>query len=195
MATAETRLMTAEEFHEWASRKENLDKTWELVKGEPIEITPPGEVHGILCAWIAHLLWEFILQQRGGKGRVTGNDAGLIVERDPDTVCGPDLMLFAESRRLDQLSPTYPADLPLLVVEVRSPSDSYRRMLRRGTQYLERGVPMVWVVDPDDMSITFLRPRESPLFLEATDEVTGGEVLPDFRRPVADFFNFPGQSS
>ncbi len=193
MATAETKLLTAKEFFEWASRPENQGRLWELDKGEVVEMPPPSELHGIICAWVVHILWEYVLRQRDGKGRVTSNDAGLIVARDPDTVRAPDAMLFGESLRLDQLSRTYPADLPLLVVEVRSPNDSYPRMLRRANQYLARGVAMVWLVDPDERTIAVCQPRENPQILDETEELAGGETLPNFRRQVADFFSLPGQ--
>jgi len=132
-------------------------------KGAPLETPPPNEVHGILTSWLAHLLWEYILRQRGGKGRVTSNDTGLIVERDPDTVRGPDLMFFADSLRVESLSRSYPTSLPSLVVEVKSPSDTFASMVRRALQYLERGVPLVWLLDPEGQTISVHQADEFPV--------------------------------
>src|SRR5262245_24691409 len=102
MATVGTKRMTAEEFFDWLQRPENQHRLFELEAGEVVEMPPPGELHGILCGWIAHLLWRYVLQR--GQGSVSSNDTGLLVKRDPDTVRGPDLMLFEESRRLDDLN-------------------------------------------------------------------------------------------
>ncbi len=193
MATVETKPITATEFLRWAERPENRDRSWELEKGEVVELPPPGEVHGLVCAWICYLLWEYVLTQRGGKGRVTANDAGLVVERDPDTVRGPDLMLFAESVPLEQANRGYPTATPLLVVEVRSPNDSLPRMLRRANEYLASGVSMVWLADPEDQSITVVQANQLARPLEGADLLRGGDVLPGLERPVADFFHLPGQ--
>ena len=193
MATVETGRMTAEEFLAWAARPENRDKSWELEKGEVVPMPPPGELQGTVAAWIVYLLWQYLSKR--GKGRVTSNDTGLIVERDPDTVRGPDIMLFGESRRLDQLSPGYSTEVPLLVVEVRSPRDRYPRMIHRANEYLARGANRVWIVDPEDQTLAVCQLRENPQILDDTDELVGGDVLPDFRCRVADFFTLPGQSS
>jgi len=183
--------MTAEEFWEWASRPENQDRHFELEGGSPVEMPPPGEIHGLLCGWIAHLLWEYVL--RRGAGGVTANDTGLLVEEDPDTVRGPDVMLFGESRPLTQLSPRFSTRVPLLVVEVLSPNDQANKVARRVGQYLRRGVPLVWVVDFEDRTVAVYRPGEIQMVLDDTEELTGEGVLPDFQHRVADLFALPGQ--
>jgi Uma2 family endonuclease len=50
---------------------------------------------------------------------------------------------------------------------------------------------MVWLVDPEDRTVTVFRKGQEPIFLEETDELTGLDVLPDFRCSVADFFVIP----
>jgi Uma2 family endonuclease len=152
MATVATRRMTAEEFWQWASRPENQDKRFELDRGEVVEMPPPGIPHGVICAWIAYLLWGYVL--RRGKGYVCSNDSGLLVQRDPDTVRGPDLMLFDAPRRLEDLTPRYAETVPQLIVEVLSPTDQQGKTNRRIGQYLQRGVPLVWLVDPEVRIVT-----------------------------------------
>src|SRR5437867_3101505 len=91
----QTKLLTADEFYEWVNRPENQDKFYELDEGRVVEMPPPGETHGVLCAFIVHLLWMYVI--RRGKGYVCSNDTGLVVKRKPGTVRGPDIMLFDES--------------------------------------------------------------------------------------------------
>jgi Uma2 family endonuclease len=190
MATVGTKLMTAEEFFDWLQRPENQQRLFELEAGEVVEMPPPGELHGILCGWIAHLLWRYVLQR--GQGSVSSNDAGLLVKRSPDTVRGPDLMLFDESKTLDQLNPRFVERLPKLVVEVLSPSDPRGKVDRRVTQYLRRGVPLVWLVDPEVRTVSVHRPGQELYVVDDTEELTGHEVLPDFRYRVAELFTLPG---
>jgi Uma2 family endonuclease len=190
MATVTTGPMTAEEFAEWAARPENQGRFVELDRGEVVEMPPPSEMHGILCGWIAHLLWRYVLQR--GKGAVSSNDTGLLVESGPDTVRGPDLMLFDETRPLESLSRKFSERLPRLVVEVLSPSDKKGKVDQRISQYLRRGVPLIWVVDPEVRTVTVLRPGKDLYVRDDTEEVTGEDVLPDCRYRVAEFFTLPG---
>jgi len=194
MATVTTRPMTADEFFAWANHPENQDRLWELERWEVVEMPSPGELHGILCGFLAHLLWSYVLR-RGRGGAVSSNDTGLLVEEGPDTVRGPDLMLFDESLPLDQLSRKYTRRIPRLVVEVRSPTDQPTKMTKRAGQYLVRGVPLVWLVDPEVRSVTVCRSDRFPRVLDETDEITGEDVLPDLRFRVAEFFTLPGSPS
>ena len=47
MATVQTKLMTAEEFYEWANRPENRGRICELERGVIVEMSRPGKRHGI----------------------------------------------------------------------------------------------------------------------------------------------------
>src|SRR5215813_8568754 len=84
MSIVASKPMTAEEFWDWLHQNNGADKRWELVNGEIEEMPPPGELHGVVCAWIAAFLWQFVI--RRGHGRVCSNDTGLVVTSDPDTV-------------------------------------------------------------------------------------------------------------
>ncbi|MBI3261949.1 MAG: Uma2 family endonuclease, partial [Acidobacteria bacterium] len=55
-------------------------------------------------------------------------------------------------------------------------------------QYLELGTQLVWVLDPRARTLTVHAPDRSRFTLAAEDEVTGENVLPGFRCPVARFF-------
>jgi Uma2 family endonuclease len=192
MTTIQTKPMTADEFYAWASRSENHDKLYELDEGKIVEMPPPGEFHGILYAFIAHLLWNYVIQR--GKGSVCSNDTGLLIKRKPGTVRGPDIMLFDDSRPLHKLSRKFAERIPKLVVEVLSPSDQMAKVNRRISQFLKRGVPLVWLVDPETRSVTVYRPGKELRVVQETDELTGEDVLPKLRFQVADLFALPGSS-
>jgi Uma2 family endonuclease len=191
MSTATTPKMTAEEFFEWANRPENVGRWCELYRGEVIDVPPPKHPHGVYCWLASHVLTGYVL--RRGSGYLCTNDTGIIVERAPDTVRGADIILFLESKNWDQIKPGYIDDVPNLVVEVLSPNDRPGRTTRRIDQYIRRGIPMVWLIDPEDRLVTVYRPNEFPKVLDETDELTGNGVLPDFSCPVRDLFALPGQ--
>jgi Uma2 family endonuclease len=101
-------------------------------------------------------------------------------------------MVHLTTKAVGQFSRRYSTDVPALVVEVMSPSDTHRRTTRRVGQYLRRGVPLVWVVDPEDMAVYVHKADEFTTVLEGDEELTGNGVLPDFACRVSDLFALPG---
>ena len=89
MSSVGSQLMTAEEFFDWVHRPENRDRRFELDEGEVVEMSRPGERHGTVCANVAWILGSYIRQVK--KGNVVANDTGIILQRDPDSVKGPDV--------------------------------------------------------------------------------------------------------
>ncbi len=152
----------------------------------------PNIRHGVVCANVARILGNYVYDRQ--KGYVVSNDAGLIVERDPDTVNGPDVFLYDESRPFDELPFPYDEQLPALIVEVLSPSDRLGKVVQRVTRFLDRGTSLVWVLNPEARNLTAYRPAQHPVVYEATEEVTGFDILPDLKIRVADFFDTPGSA-
>jgi Uma2 family endonuclease len=77
---------------------------------------------------------------------------------------------------------------PDLAIEVVSPTDHFVRLARKIRQYLERGVRMIWVIDPEDRSATVYRPGVPDLYLTENDTLEGADVLPGFSVRVAELF-------
>jgi Uma2 family endonuclease len=191
MATVTIKLMTAEEFYEFVHRPENKDRCFELERGKVVEMPPPNKYHGRVCLKVGTILEEYAA--RKGKGYPVGNDAGFLVESDPDTVRGPDVSFYEDDQTADTMDRKYSPQLPKLAVEVLSPGDNPNKVTRRVSQFLGRGVAMVWVIDPELRTVAVYEPAKLPRVLDETDELTGEDVLPDFRCRVALFFAMPGQ--
>jgi Uma2 family endonuclease len=189
MSTVSSHLITADQFYEWCHRPENRDRHFELEHGKVVEMSRPGERHGVVCHNVNYLLGSYLRQRR--RGRVCSNDTGLILERNPDTVRGPDVFLYDQSQPYDQLHSKYREEVPQLAVEVLSPHDNWGKVLRRVAEFLQRGVAVVWVIDPENRSATVLLPNQLPQVLEENDEITGAPAFPDLRCPVAEFFFVP----
>ena len=79
--------------------------------------------------------------------------------------------------------------VPDLVVETASPTQSRQEMDGKAQQWLERGVPLVWVVWPARHEVDEWRQGDtSPRTLGTDDTLDGHEVVPGFRLPLADLF-------
>jgi Uma2 family endonuclease len=191
MATVETKLLTAEEFWEWAHRPENRDKMAELERGRIVIMSRPGKRHGLVCANVAWILGNYVRQRR--KGYICSNDTGVILERNPDTVRGPDVMLFEDTANLEEVEIHYGERPPILAVEVLSPNDTTGKLMRRVREQQRFGTPLIWVFDPDARNVIVYRPGKEAYIVEENEELTGEDVLPEFRCRVGEFFSLPGQ--
>jgi len=191
MTAVEPQRMTVEEFLDFAYRPENIDRFFELIRGEPVERAFPARRQGAVCATVGYVLYSYAVRRRDGYP--CSNRAGFIVERNPDTVLGPDLTYFAGEPPRAHLPDVYDDELPRLAVYVLVPQDTFSRMMRRIRQLLRRGVPLVWIVDPEARTTTVYLPTKEHSVFEEAEELTGEDVLPDFRCKVADFFKPPGE--
>lgn len=191
MATVATKLLTAEEFYEWANHPDNRDKYCELERGEIVEMSRPGKRHGLVCANVVGILRNYVIQRK--KGYICSNDTGVIIERDPDTVRGPDVMLFEDATRIEDVSEKYGEKPPVLAVEVLSPNDTTGKVLRRIREQKRFGTPLIWVLDPDARNVVVCQPGKEDKVMEEKEELTGEDVLPDLRVRVIELFALPGQ--
>lgn len=185
--------MTAEEFYEWTNRPENSGKHHELERGEIVEMSRPGELHCLVCGNVTRILGNYTFQRR--KGYVLSNDVGIVWERNPDTVRGPDVVLYNHSRRYQDLNPKFCEEAPTLAVEVKSPNDRMNKITRRIAQFLKWGVALVWLLDPEDRTLAIYRLDKLPEVLEEDEELIGDGILPDFHCRVADFFYVPSDDN
>ena len=178
----ESKLLTAEEY----GRLENDGGLTELVRGKIVEMNRPFTSHGYLMINIAHLLTQFVKQH--GLGRVVGGDAGLVTQRDPDTVRGPDLAFYSYHRIPSGPLPDgyWPAS-PELAIEIRSKSDRWKDILQKVAEYLSANVLTVAVIDPERQQVHLFTDNETTV-LEATELLTLPNILPGFEVVVGKLF-------
>ena len=182
-------LLTADDFAEFVLRPENSDRNFELDRGKVVEMPRPTARHGVVCGKATRLLGNFVGDRN--RGVVLCNDAGLWVEHHPDTVFGPDVFVYDETIAYEDLADKWEERVPTLVVEVLSPNDRTSKMNRRIARFLTMGVKLVWVLDPDDKTLTVHQAHRPLAVLDVDDEVTGLEFIPDLRLKVSDFFTTP----
>ncbi len=171
------KLLTAEEF----AGRTDLGPHTELVKGEVIDVPPPSLIHDVVCQNIGFELSSYVRSR--GLGRVASNDSGILTERDPDTLRGADVAYFSYSRvPKDDPPDGYPEVAPELVFEVLSPDDRWVKISPKVTEYLEAGVKLVYVIDPDRRLAMLCRPDDvSPITFGPDEDLVFPDVLPDFR--------------
>ena len=170
--------MTAEEFM-------NIDDDYhrhELIKGELLTMTPPKREHGRVVTNLTMILGLHVKAKRLGALYI---ESGYHIERDPDTVLGPDVSFVAQDRV--EFEDGYYADPPDLAVEVLSPGDRKAYVERKLAVYLATGTRSVWLVNPRRRTVEVISSTGDRRTLRETDELVD-DTVPGFRVKVSEIF-------
>lgn len=182
-ATA-TKLLTSQEFFALPEPADGSKQ--ELVRGEVETMPGPGLEHGEVQINTGMLLKQYVKPL--DLGRVF-TESGAVVDRNPDTVRGPDVSYYSKERLpLDLRVVGYHDQPPDLCVEVVSPSNTKRKLRDKVKEYFFAGVRLVWLIDPEDRSVTTLTAPDEGRTLYDESTLDGGEVLPGFSCKVSDLF-------
>lgn len=182
MAT-DTALLTAQEY----AALPDLGRPTELVRGEVVGMNVPTPRHGQVCGNAYYIVRVY--KESHDTGHVVSNDSGFLTERDPDTVRGPDVWFVSYNKVPKGPLPKKYLDVPPDVAfEIKSPSDIWSDVPAKVTEYLEAGVGVVCVLDPDTESAHVFYPDRPNEILSGDDELMLPEHLPGFGVPVRRFF-------
>ena len=177
----EKKPLTAEEFFRLPRPADGSQQ--ELVRGEILTMPPPGGLHGVTCLKVGRRIGNFV--EDGPGGTVASNDTGFITDRDPDSVRGPDVSYWSKER-LKEVPVGYIEIAPDMLVEVLSPSNTSKQIRAKIKEYFARGVRLVWVIAPEDRTLTIYRTPDEGRVLHETAIVNGEDVLPGFECRVSD---------
>jgi Uma2 family endonuclease len=176
------RLITADDY----IRMPDDGRRTELRRGVIVFMNFPGFRHGEVCSNILRLVGNYVADHR--LGRTLSNDSGIITERNPDTVRGADVTFYSYQRVPKGQSPIgYAGASPEIVFEVVSPSNTRREIARKTGEYLNAGVNVVCVVDPQYKTVNLHYPDLPDKALQG-DELLTFVDLPGFSAPVSRFF-------
>src|SRR5438046_8729677 len=120
------KLFTVVEFEQFLALPENCDRYFELIHGEIVEKVPTEE-HGLIAANICGFLWQYTRQSGFGRAMIA---VRISMPEDAYNSRQPDLAFFADtSRPVVKRGPVL--QMPNLVIEMKSPDDSYKSMRER----------------------------------------------------------------
>lgn len=186
-AITSTSTMTTEEL--FALPDDGIER--DLIRGELREypMTKRNRRHSEVMMAVGEVLRAWVRLQKVG-GKVAGGEAGARLRTDPETTVGMDAAYFS-SESIAQMPEncTWYEGPPVLAVEILSPSDTHENVVDKINLYLECGVSVVWILDPDFQTLTVYRPKALPLMLRTSETLDGHPELPGLSAPVKDFFN------
>jgi Uma2 family endonuclease len=185
MITAtDSKILTAEEY---AKLPEEGVPT-ELVRGRIVERNRPHTSHGFYVNRIAYLITQFV--EARDLGRVVVGDAGLVTQRNPDTVRGPDVAYYSYQRiPRGPLPDEYWPASPELVFEVRSQGDRWKDIVVKVGEYLSAEVLTVVVIDPVSRRVHVYSADNETTILAMTDTLAFPDILAGFAVVVRQLFD------
>ena len=181
-AIATTPLITAEEY----LRLADDGALTELVRGRRVMMNRPYTDHGYRMGEIAAIIRDFV--RAHNLGRVVVGDAGVVTQRDPDTVRGSDIAFYSFDRVAPGPTPKECWPAPELAVEILSPHDRWQDLYTKIGEYLDAGVNCVIVVDPVDRQVQTYTPDHPVRIWNEQETLTLSTGLPGFSVPVASLF-------
>ncbi len=173
--------VTLDDFVQFVFRDENVDRMFELINGEIVEVSPSRSGHSGVAAMIIGAIVPYCREKKlpchvtgeAGTYNVLGN------------VIAPDVAY--KTTPTDRVN--YPDPVPPeFAVEVISPTDRKPDIARKRQIYLDAGI-LYWEVYVDDERIDVYAPGQPMRSLGMDDTLDGGEVLPGFTLPVKDILD------
>jgi Uma2 family endonuclease len=179
MTTEEMLTMPADGMSRW------------LIDGELKEtpMTVRNRVHSEIMATISMILGVWLRTLPHPRGRIVSGEAGIILARNPDTTVGVDIAyISAETIAAQSDESTLIEGVPVLIVEIQSPSDRLDEIHEKNAKYRRAGVPLVWIVNPYDQTVVVHRLGAKPQLFNTDQELAAEPQLPGFRVAVAELF-------
>jgi len=189
MMTVTTKEAPPMNLTEWTEaqimRLPDVPGKYELVEGELVVVAAGREHEDVILA-LNLVLTNFVIAH--GLGRVYQASLGYWMRngnfRSPD-------ISFVSKDRLDSMTRDPKGFLhgaPDLAIEILSPSNTVKAMMKKALEYFESGSRLVWIVSPEDTSVTVLRPDGTESVI--TDTLTGEDVVPGFSVEVSEVFKY-----
>ncbi|QDZ38740.1 Uma2 family endonuclease [Euhalothece natronophila Z-M001] len=170
--------LTKQQFYSLCAA--NPDTKLELnANGELIVMSPTG---GETSAWNAELNADLVIWNRQtGLGKTFDSSGGFSLpngaQRSPDAAWIPwekwDGLTLEEKKGFLPLCPDF-------VIELLSPSDSWKQGTEKMEEYLDNGCRLGWLLEPRNKRVAIYRPQQAVEILENPNFLSGEEVLKGF---------------
>ncbi|MDF5728176.1 MAG: Uma2 family endonuclease [Rhizonema sp. PD38] len=170
--------LSDEQFYQLCQDNQN----WQLertTKGELIIMPPVGGVSGNREADLNGSLWLWNRQTQ--LGRVFSSSTIFRLpnggNRSPDVA-------WVTNERWQSLTPEeqekFPPLCPDFVIELRSRTDSLTQLQEKMQEYLNSGLQLGWLINPQAQQVEIYRPNQTFEIVQLPANLLGENVLPGF---------------
>jgi len=165
----------------------NIERT---AQGEIIVMSPTGLEGGLHDGEVYYQLR--VWADRDGRGIASCATLGFLL---PDGAMRSPDASWIRRERLEALArellKKFPPLVPDFVIEVRSASDSLRKLKEKMTEYQKNGVQLGWLIDPGEQRVHVFSADGGVEILDAPEEVAGSGPVEGFVLEMRRIWNPP----
>jgi Uma2 family endonuclease len=181
-----TLTLTDEQFAQICQNNRDL-RFERTTEGELVIMAPTGGETGSRNLSLGSQLWQWNQTHQLGKGfdSSTGFKLPNGSTRSPDVA-------WVRLERWNALSPEQQRRFvplcPDFAVELKSPSDDLADLQAKMQEYLDNGLQLGWLLDPEQQRVAIYRPGQTVESLTKPKTLSDEAVLPGFVLNLADIF-------
>lgn len=161
----------------------NSDYSMELVDGEIIVMSPSGYESDEVALEIGRQLANWVRPRK--LGRVTASSAGFILPSAD--VRAPDAS-FVKADRLKRTTEDFAQLVPDLMFEVKSKTDTVKKLRHKIQEFLRLGAQVGVLVDPRTETVEVYRSGLEVSILRNGDVLTVPELLPGWEMAIGEIW-------
>ena len=166
-------------------RKTSDEQRYEFLDGELVVLPTPNIAHQVTLGDLLCELYDFLKEKKTGEAFMR-----VAVVLSDTNVVEPDIT-FVLANRMDIVGVDDIQGVPDLIVEVISPSDPERDLVRKRGIYARQGIAEYWIADPEARSILVMT-LDGATYRVAGEYGTGdtliSRTLRDLRLEVGEVF-------
>ena len=156
-------------------------------EGQLIIMSPTGSESGKFNISLAAQVWNWNNQTKSGI--VFDSSTGFKLSNG--AVRSPDVSWVAidkwnslskqQQRKFAPIAPNF-------VIELMSPTDELSELQNKMKEYMECGIELGWLINPDEKQVEIYRQQEEPEILNNPQTLLGEHILPDLIIDLQDIF-------
>lgn len=169
--------LTDEKFFQLCQDNKDL-RLESTSKGELIIMPPTGWKSGNRNSRLTQRLGNWA--DADGTGLAFDSSTGFTLSNGANR--SPDAS-WVRRERLEALNPDPAKFLPMapdFVAELRSANDNLKTLQEKMQEYIDCGVRLGWLIDPQNQQVTIYRQRQDREVLESPSSLSGEDVLAGF---------------
>ena len=158
-------------------------KNYEYIKGKLEKKNMPNAKHSGITGRLTGELFIYLKKHKVGRVYPEAHFQIGADKRIPDVA-------FVSAEKIPQEGEPqkFWSFAPDLAIEIVSPTDFYQDVLEKIDDYFKADVKQVWLINPEQETLTIYFSFDEAKVLLKTDILTCEEILPNFRLKLSDIF-------
>jgi Uma2 family endonuclease len=167
-------LMTVDDAERVVKAADFRGRNSELINGRLVEKAVPTSLHNLLSVAVGSFLFSNKAVQEFG---FVMTEADVILPEDRHNWRRPDLACIGRAQGTFPLDKVLPF-MPWLIIEIKSPGNTYSDQRLKAIYYLEKGARIVWLIFPEREIVEVYQADEQLYIIPYDETLTGGDVIP-----------------